>query len=175
MYNLGIEQEFFILRKDLYEKRMDLTQTGRTLYGALPPKNQQFCDHYYGRVDDRIFEILNKAENELLKLGVPMKTKHREVAINQYEVSSYYEDAVVSVDHNMLVMDTLKSVFDKHGYTVLFHEKPFQGANGSGKHCNWSLAYSKNGKFINLLEPGPNPEKNVMFVLFILMTLKAVK
>lgn len=110
-----------------------------------------------------------------MKLGVPVKTKHKEVAVNQYEMSSYYSDAVTSVEHNLLTMEVLKSVFDKHGYVTLFHEKPFHGANGSGKHCNWSLQYNKEGKFENLFEPGQEPEKNVKFILFILMTLKAVQ
>jgi glutamine synthetase len=142
-YCLGIEQEFFVVRKEDYEKRLDLNQCGRSLYGQLPPRNQQFSDHYYGKLNDKMFEVLSECENELLRLGVPVKTKHKEVAVNQFEMSAYYEDAVTSVDHNMLVMDVLKSTFDRHGYTVLLHEKPFKSANGSGKHCNWSLQYSR--------------------------------
>lgn len=174
-YCLGIEQEFFIIRKEEYERRLDLTQTGRTLYGQLPPRNQQFSDHYYGKISDKIFDILSECENQLLRLGVPVKTKHKEVAVNQYEMSAYFEDAVTSVDHNMLVMDVLKSTFEKHGYVVLLHEKPFKSANGSGKHCNWSLQFSREGDFENLFEPGEQPEKNIKFLMFLLLTLKAVQ
>lgn len=152
-----------------------MKQTGRCLYGELPPRNQQFSDHYYGRINEQIFEILNECENKLLRLGVPIKTKHKEVAINQYEISAFYEDAVTSCDHNMLVMETIKEVFDKNGYVALFHEKPFKGANGSGKHCNWSIQYAKGKDIENLFEPGDKPSQNVKFILFMLITLKAVQ
>lgn len=174
-YSLGIEQEFFVIKKEEYEARVDLCQTGRTLYGLLPPRNQQFADHYYSKIGNELLDILSECENSLIKLGVPVKTKHKEVALNQFEMSCFYEDAVNQVDHNMLMMDVLKTGFDKHGYKVLFHEKPWKGANGSGKHCNWSLMYSKGGKFENLFEPGEKPSHNVKFLMFLLITLKAVQ
>jgi glutamine synthetase len=138
---LGLEQEFFVVPKSAYQQRQDLRYTGRTLIGSVGAKNQQFSDHYYAKLPHKIEDILKEVEGELLEIGIPFKTKHNEVANNQFEFCAIYEDAGKAIDHNLITMEILKEVFDKHGYTVLLHEKPFKELNGSGKHANWSINY----------------------------------
>ena len=138
---LGMEQEFFIIPKSAYLKRLDIRSTGRALINDVPPRHQQFSDHYYGKLPARVEDILKEVERELFEIGVPVKTRHKEVAINQFEFCPLYEDCGKAIDHNMITMEVLKEVFDRYGYAVLLHEKPFNHLNGSGKHCNWSLNY----------------------------------
>ena len=174
MFALGIEQEFFIIRKRDFESRIDLKETGRVLYGRDPPHDQEFSDHYFGKLNPKILEILNEVEAELSSVGVALKTKHKEVAINQYEIACCFQNASTSVNHNMVLMDVLRTTFDRHGYTVMFHEKPYGNANGSGKHCNWSVLVNNGEKWDNLFEPSHEGENRTRFLLFVLMTLKAV-
>ena len=135
---LGAEQEYFLIDKKFYLHRPDLLQTGRTLFGATPPKHQQLEDHYFGSIQQRVLNFMNEVEDELWRLGVPAKTRHNEVAPGQFELAPIFEDLNLAVDHNMLIMDTLRLVADRHGFVCLLHEKPFAGVNGSGKHNNWS-------------------------------------
>ena len=144
---------------------------GRTLIGAKPPKGQELEDHYFGSIKDRILACMQETENELFKLGVPVKTRHNEVAPSQYESAPIFEEANVASDHNQMVMETMGRVARRHNLALLLHEKPFAGINGSGKHCNWSLMDSE-GR--NLLEPGATPEKNLQFLVFLAATLKGV-
>ena len=158
---LGTEQEFFLVDHNLYSQRPDLKHCGRTLIGAVPPKHQQLEDHYFGSMPSRVLATISEAELELWKLGVPLKTRHNEVAPHQFEVAPIFEEATVAVDHNLLTMQVLHRVAHRHGLKALFHEKPFAGVNGSGKHCNWSLS-TDDGR--NLLEPTEHPEGNIPFL-----------
>ena len=169
--NLGVEQEFFLVDEANYNARPDLQQTGRTLVGRCPPKTQQLSDHYFGSIPTRVLAAITDAEQELLKLGVPIKTRHNEVAPAQFEMAPVFEEAHVAVDHNLLTMNVLHSAARKHGLVALFHEKPFRGVNGSGKHCNWSVSTNE-GK--NLLEPGQEPKDNIQFLCFLVATILAV-
>ncbi len=168
---LGAEQEYFLIDRSYYEHRPDLLMAGRTLIGAPSPKGQQLEDHYFGSIKERVFAFMTDAESELYKLGVPVKTRHNEVAPNQFECAPVYEEVNVAVDHNQLVMDVFERIALRHGLALLLHEKPFAGINGSGKHCNWSLA-TDTGK--NLLTPGDTPHENLQFVVFLACIVKAV-
>ncbi|KAJ2964511.1 hypothetical protein NQZ79_g728 [Umbelopsis isabellina] len=170
--SLGTEQEYFLIDRALYTLRPDLKITGRTLIGGLPPRHQQLEDHYFGKIPSRVLAAMSECEYELYKLGVPCKTRHNEVAPAQFELAPIYEEAMIAVDHNLLTMDVLHRVAHRHKLKVLFHEKPFKGVNGSGKHCNWSMTTDSG---INLLEPTANPEKNLPFLIFLLATLKALQ
>jgi len=169
---LGPEQEYFLIDLDYYKKRPDLLLTGRTLFGAPSPKGQQLEDHYFGSIKDRVLAFMTDAERELYKLGVPIKTRHNEVAPNQFECAPVFEEANVAADHNQLVMDVFERVALRHGLAALFHEKPFAGINGSGKHNNWSLG-TDTGK--NLLTPGDTPHENMQFLIFLVSIIKAVR
>ncbi|RKO87927.1 hypothetical protein BDK51DRAFT_39029, partial [Blyttiomyces helicus] len=168
---LGTEQEFFLIDRSLYNLRPDLKITGRTLLGVAPPKHQQLEDHYFGQIPSRVLAALSECELDLYKLGVPIKTRHNEVAPNQFEMAPIFEEASVAVDHNLLTMETLHQVAHRHKLKVLFHEKPFKGVNGSGKHCNWALSTDQGD---NLLDPTLKPETNYRFLLFLIATLDAV-
>lgn len=159
---LGTEQEFFLVDRAKASLRPDIKMTGRTLFGCPPPKHQQLEDHYFGYVPSKALAVMAEAEFELWKMGVPVKTRHNEVAPGQFEMAPIFEEASVAVDHNHLTLNTLSRVAHRHGLKALFHEKPFKGINGSGKHCNWSLSTDSG---INLLEPGENPETNDLFLL----------
>ena len=167
---LGAEQEYFLIDKRFYLHRPDLLQTGRTLFGATPPKHQQLEDHYFGSIHQRVLNFMNDVEHELWRLGVPAKTRHNEVAPAQFELAPMFEDLNLAVDHNMLVMDTLRLVADRHGFVCLLHEKPFAGVNGSGKHNNWSINYGET----NLLNPGNNPQQNAVFLTVLSGIIRAV-
>ncbi|MBQ0058787.1 MAG: glutamine synthetase III, partial [Lachnospiraceae bacterium] len=169
--SVGAEQEYFIVDRAKYLERKDLVFTGRTLFGAKPPKGQELDDHYFGTIRPRIAKFMKEVNEELWKLGVPAKTQHNEVAPAQHEVACIYEDANVAVDHNQIVMQTLKRVATRHGLRCLLHEKPFEGVNGSGKHNNWSLTTDDG---INLLDPGKTPHENAQFQLVLACILKAV-
>ncbi|KAH0486645.1 MAG: hypothetical protein KVP17_002988 [Porospora cf. gigantea B] len=160
--SLGTEQEFFLVDEEAATGRVDLQQAGRCLFGRLPCKHQQLSDHYFGSIPSRVLKAIGAAERELWSLGVPSKTRHNEVAPCQFEVAPIFEDAVVAVDHNLLTMEVLKSTAKQQGLLCLFHEKPFDGVNGSGKHCNWSVCTSTGN---NLLEPGDEPQNNIPFLL----------
>ncbi|KAJ3036436.1 hypothetical protein HDV00_002718 [Rhizophlyctis rosea] len=168
---LGTEQEFFLIDRGIYNLRPDLKITGRTLIGTVPPKHQQLEDHYFGQMPSRVLAAISEAELELYKLGVPIKTRHNEVAPAQFEMAPIFEEASVAVDHNLLTMETLHQVAHRHNLKVLFHEKPFAGVNGSGKHCNWSMSTDQGD---NLLDPTLKPETNYRFLLFLVATLDAV-
>ena len=168
---LGPEQEYFLIDMDYYYKRQDLVLTGRTLVGAGPAKGQQLEDQYFGSIKERILSFMHDAEEELYKLGIPAKTRHNEVAPSQFEIAPIYEEANLAVDHNQLVMETLRRVGKKHRLAVLLHEKPFAGINGSGKHLNWSIADDQGNNFLN---PGKTPHENIQFLLFLIATIKAV-
>ena len=155
--------------RDSYYRRPDLQTAGRTLFGTKPPKGQELDDHYFGSIPDRILECMNEVEFELYRLGVPVTTRHNEVAPGQYEMAPIYEDANQAADHQQLVMSTLRRIARKYGLVCLMHEKPFQGVNGSGKHLNWSLGTEDQ----NLLEPGETPHENMQFLFFCSATLKA--
>ena len=167
---LGAEQEYFLIDKKFYLHRPDLLQTGRTLFGATPPKHQQLEDHYFGSIHQRVLKFMNEVEQELWRLGVPAKTRHNEVAPGQFELAPMFEDLNLAVDHNMLIMDTLRLVADRHGFVCLLHEKPFAGVNGSGKHNNWSINYGDT----NLLNPGNNPQQNAVFLTVLCGIIRAV-
>ena len=169
--NLGPEQEYFLIDMDYFYKRQDLVLGGRTVVGAPPAKGQELEDQYFGCIKERISSYMHDVEEELFKLGIPAKTRHNEVAPSQFEIAPVYEEANLAVDHNQLVMDTLKSVARKHNLSALFHEKPFAGINGSGKHVNWSIA-DNNGN--NLLNPGKTPHDNIQFLVFLIATVRAV-
>ena len=168
---VGPEQEYFLIDKAMYEKRKDLVFCGRTLFGAKPSKGQELDDHYFGVIRERIGGFMHDVNIELWKLGVTSKTQHNEAAPAQHEVAPIYESANVAVDHNQLVMETLKRVAGKHGLRCMLHEKPFAGVNGSGKHNNWSIT-TDNG--VNLLEPGQTPNENIQFLLVLACIMKAV-
>ena len=168
---LGWEQEYFLVDTALYNARPDLALTGRTLMGHAAARDQQLEDHYFGSIPERISNFMRDFEIEAYKLGIPIKTRHNEVAPNQFECAPIFEEANLAVDHNLLVMDVMKRMAHKHNFRVIFHEKPFKGINGSGKHSNWSLATDTG---INLLAPGKTPRTNLMFLTFLVNTIKAV-
>ena len=168
---LGSEQEFFLVDEALYNARPDLMMTGRTLMGHYSSKNQQLDDHYLGIIPERVLAFMTELEQEALKLGIPIKTRHNEVAPNQFELAPIYEEANLGSDHNQLLMSLMEQVAHHHQFRVLFHEKPFGGVNGSGKHCNWSLGTNTG---VNLLAPGKNPYHNLQFVTFLVNVLMAV-
>ena len=167
---LGAEQEYFLVDQAYWKKRPDLVLTGRTLFGAPSAKGQQLEDHYFGTIPDRVLSFMNDVERELWKLGIPAKTRHNEVAPAQFELAPQFEELNLATDHNMLVMDTLRSVAERHGFKCLLHEKPYAGVNGSGKHNNWSVAYG--GK--NLLDPGRDPNDNALFLTMLCAVIEAV-
>lgn len=169
--NLGWEQEYFLVDEGLYAARPDLLMSGRTLMGHNSAKNQQLDDHYFGAIPDRVQAFMKELEIEAMKLGIPAKTRHNEVAPNQYELAPIFEEANLATDHNMLVMTLMKKIARKHGFRCLLHEKPFEGVNGSGKHNNWSLG-SDNGH--RLMSPGKTDDENLMFITFVVNTLAAV-
>lgn len=169
---LGWEQEYFLVDEALYNARPDLMMTGRTLMGHSSSKSQQLDDHYFGIIPDRVLAFMTELEMESLRLGIPMRTRHNEVAPNQFELAPVYEEANLSSDHNQLVMSLMERVARRHHFRVLLHEKPFQGVNGSGKHCNWSLGTNTG---TNLLAPGKNPYQNLEFITFLVNVLMAVK
>ena len=169
--NLGWEQEYFLVDESLYSARPDLVLTGRTLMGHESAKNQQMDDHYFGTIPDRVQAFMKDLEIQALELAIPCKTRHNEVAPNQFELAPIYEECNLAVDHNMLLMSLMKKIARKHGFRVLLHEKPFDGVNGSGKHNNWSLS-ADNGKLLH--SPGKTPEENLRFVTFIVETLMGV-
>ncbi|HMP89125.1 MAG TPA: glutamine synthetase III [Kiritimatiellia bacterium] len=166
----GPEQEYFLIDRNFFFARPDLTLCGRTLVGAKPPKGQEFEDQYFGAIPERVLACMLEAERELYKLGVPVKTRHNEVAPSQYEIAPMYENANVAADHQQLVMLTLQRVAQKYGLACLLHEKPFAGINGSGKHLNWSLGNDS----MNLLEPGETPHDNAQFLVFCAAVIRAV-
>lgn len=168
---LGPEQEFFLVDQEFFYRRPDLVTTGRTLFGARPPKGQELEDHYFGAIPERILEYMQAVELELYRLGVPVKTRHNEVAPGQFEMAFLYEEANLAADHQQLTMSTLRRVARRFGLVCLLHEKPFAGVNGSGKHLNWSLATDEE----NLLEPGDTPHKNMQFLFFCAAVLRAVE
>ena len=168
---LGWEQEYFLIDKALAYSRPDIVLAGRTLLGHSPAKGQQLDDHYFGSTPNRALNFMKDLEEECVKLGIPVKTRHNEVAPNQFEIAPLYEEVNLAVDHNSLLMDLMEKIADRHYFKVLFHEKPFEGINGSGKHNNWSLA-TNNG--VNLLSPGTTPTKNLQFLTFFINTIKAV-
>ena len=167
---LGAEQEYFLVRKEDYKDRLDLILTGRTLLGASPSKGQELEEHYFGAIRTEVSEFMKDLDEELWKLGIPAKTKHNEVAPCQHELAPVFEMANVAVDHNMLTMELMKKVADRHGLVCLLHEKPFDGVNGSGKHNNWSMSTETE----NLLEPGDTPNENLQFLIFLAAIIKAV-
>ena len=169
--SLGWEQEYFLIDKSLAVSRPDIELTGRTLLGHSSAKGQQLDDHYFGTIPSRAFNFMRDLENESILLGIPVKTRHNEVAPNQFELAPIYEETNLAVDHNSLIMDLMKKIADRHHFKVLFHEKPFAGVNGSGKHNNWSLSTNSG---INLLAPGKTPMSNLQFLTFFINTIKAV-
>ncbi|MBP3336827.1 MAG: glutamine synthetase III [Clostridia bacterium] len=169
--SVGAEQEYFIIDKKYYDKRDDLMFTGRTLFGAKPPKGQELDDHYYGSIKTKISEYMKDLDEELWTLGILSKTKHNEGAPAQHELAPIFGTTNVATDHNQLIMETMKKVAEKHGLVCLLHEKPFAGVNGSGKHNNWSLSAEGCG---NLMDPGASPSENAQFLLFLSAVIKAV-
>jgi glutamine synthetase len=168
---VGPEQEYFLIDRNFYLQRPDLINAGRSLFGAKPPKGQEMEDHYFGAVRARVLAFMMEAELELYKLGVPVKTRHNEVAPAQFEIAPMYEASNLGTDHNMLVMETLRAVAERHGLACLLHEKPFAGVNGSGKHVNWSMATASG---MNLLDPGNTPHENAQFLTFLTAVIAAV-
>ncbi len=168
---VGAEQEYFLVDKEVYEKRLDLTTCGRTLFGAHPPKGQELEDHYFGKIKQRVWDYMSDLDEELWKLGVYAKTKHNEVAPAQHELACVYTPSNDAVDHNQIVMSVMKSVANRHGMVCLLHEKPFDGINGSGKHNNWSMSTDRGE---NLLDPTDHPENNPRFLLFLAAVITAV-
>ncbi len=168
---LGWEQEYFVVDEQLYNARPDLVLSGRTLFGNASARNQQLADHYFGTIPERVYNFIIEFEQEALRLGIPIKTRHNEVAPNQFECAPHFEFANIAADHNILLMDNIDKIAKKHGLRVLLHEKPFKGINGSGKHNNFSLATNTG---INLLEPGKNPETNLMFLTFFINVIKSI-
>ena len=169
--SLGIEQEYFLVDEELYHKRPDLVFAGRTLMGNMPAKGQQLEDHYFGSIPERVYNYMTDFEKEALKLGIPLKTRHNEVAPGQYECAPMFEEADIAIDHNSLLMDVMQSVAGRHKLKVIWHEKPFKGVNGSGKHNNWSIITDTG---VNLLSPGHSPIDNLQFLTFFVNTIKAV-
>tara|TARA_Y100000385_G_C13064446_1_gene626017 strand:- start:228 stop:1940 length:1713 start_codon:yes stop_codon:yes gene_type:complete len=169
--SLGWEQEYFLVDSALYNARPDIMMSGRALIGHAPAKGQQLDDHYFGSIPDRALMFIQEYEVEALKLGIPVTTRHNEVAPNQFECAPMYEEADLAVDHNLLLMDLMEKIARKHNLRVLLHEKPFAGLNGSGKHNNWSLSTNTG---VNLLSPGKNPKSNLQFLTFFVNTIKAI-
>ena len=169
--NVGPEQEYFLIDKAMFEKRLDLIFTGRTLYGAPSPKGQELDDHYFGVIKPRVASFMEEVDRELWKLGISAKTEHNEVAPAQHELATIYTTCNLACDQNQLVMEMMTKIAEKHHFVVLFHEKPFEGVNGSGKHNNWSISTDTG---INLLSPGDTPFKNQVFLLFLAAVIKAV-
>lgn len=168
---LGWEQEYFVVDRAFFSARPDLALTGRTLFGHTVAKGQQLDDHYFGSIPDRVHAFMRDFETEALRLGIPVKTRHNEVAPNQFECAPVFEEANLAVDHNLLLMDLMEKVSHKHDFVVLLHEKPYAGLNGSGKHNNWSLATDKG---TNLLQPAKTPKENLQFLTFFVNTIKAI-
>src|SRR6056297_796033 len=168
---VGCEQEYFLIDQEFYYRRPDLMTSGRTLVGAKPPRGQELDDHYFGTIQERVLSFMLEAEKELYKLGIPVKTRHNEVAPGQFEIAPIFETCNIAADHQQLMMITLKRVARNYGMECLLHEKPFDGLNGSGKHLNWSLSTSSG---MNLLEPGDSPHDNMQFMFFFTAILKAV-
>ena len=169
--SLGIEQEYFLVDIALFNARPDLYLTGRTLFGHMSAKNQQLEDHYFGSIPERVYVFMQDMETEALQLGIPLKTRHNEVAPSQFECAPIYEEINLAIDHNQLLMDLIDRVAKRHNFKVLLHEKPYAGINGSGKHNNWSMI-TNTGK--NLLSPGKTPKNNLMFLTFFVNTIRAV-
>ena len=167
---VGPEQEYFLIRKEDYEKRLDIVLTGRTLFGSAPSKGQELEEHYFGTIRPVVSEFMKELDEELWKLGVPAKTKHNEVAPAQHELAPIYDTTNVAIDHNLLTMEMMKKVASRHGLVCLQHEKPFEGVNGSGKHNNWSISTREE----NLLDPGDTPMENLQFMVFLTAVVKAV-
>src|SRR6186713_2293726 len=167
----GPEQEYFLIDLNFYLSRPDLINAGRTLFGAKPPKGQELEDQYFGAIADRVMDFMSDIETELYKVGVPVKTRHNEVAPSQYEIAPVFENANVATDHQMMTMETLKRTAPKYGLACLLHEKPFAGVNGSGKHLNWSMSDDEGN---NLLGPGANPHDNMQFLVFCTAVIRAV-
>ncbi len=168
---VGPEQEYFLIDRDMYLKRRDLVYTGRTLFGAKPPKGQEMEDHYFGVIKPKVKAFMEDLDEELWKLGVLAKTEHNEVAPSQHELAPIFADANVAADHNQLTMEVMKKVAARHGLACLLHEKPFEGVNGSGKHNNWSMSTDRGA---NLLDPGDSPRENAQFLLFLVAIIEAV-
>ena len=168
---VGSEQEYFLVPLDLYEQRKDLVFTGRTLFGAKPPKGQELDDHYFGNIKEGVASFMRELDEELWKLGISAKTEHNEVAPSQHELAPIYNTSNIACDHNQLTMELMKKIAKRHGYACLLHEKPFAGVNGSGKHNNWSLSTNEGE---NLFEPGKSPYKNAQFLLFLSAVIKGV-
>ena len=168
---LGVEQEYFLVNKDLFEAREDLLLTGRTLFGAPAPKGQELSDHYYGKIKEKVINFMSDVDVELWKLGVPSKTRHNEVAPNQFEIAPLFSVANLASDQNQIIMQTIEKTALRHNMVALLHEKPFEGVNGSGKHNNWSLS-TDDGK--NLFSPGKDPQTNKSFLLFVSAVIEAV-
>jgi uncharacterized Fe-S cluster protein YjdI len=166
----GPEQEFFLIDQEFYYRRPDLVNCGRTLFGAKPPRGQELEDHYFGTIPERVLAFMMEVERELYRLGVPVKTRHNEVAPGQFEMAPIYENANIAADHQQLMMLKLRNTARKYGLVCLLHEKPFAGVNGSGKHLNWSFATES----MNLLEPGDTPHDNMQFLFFCTAVLRAV-
>ena len=169
--SVGTEQEYFLITKEMYEQRKDLRFTGRTLFGAKPPKGQEMDDHYFGAIKPRVEAYMEDLNKELWKLGIFAKTEHNEVAPAQHELAPIYTTTNIATDHNQLTMEMMQKVAEKHGLVCLLHEKPFAGVNGSGKHNNWSLTTDSG---VNLLSPGETPHENAQFLLFLCAVIKAV-
>ena len=167
---LGAEQEYFLIDRSYYMKRPDLLQTGRTVFGAAPAKHQQLEDHYYGSIRPRVLKFMQEVDEQLWRLGIPAKTRHNEVAPAQFELAPVFEDLNLAVDHNMMIMEVLRQTAERNGFACLLHEKPFEGVNGSGKHCNWSIAYGDR----NLLKPGKNPKENAIFLTVLSAVIRAI-
>jgi len=168
---LGAEQEYFLIDEEFYYRRPDLVLTGRTLFGAKPPRGQELEDHYFGSIPDRVLSFMTAVEHQLYALGIPVKTRHNEVAPGQYEIAPIFENSNIAADHQQLIMQTLRNTARKYGLVALLHEKPFAGINGSGKHCNWSIGTDTG---INLLEPGDTPHDNLQFLFFCTAVIRAV-
>ncbi|MDR0503889.1 MAG: glutamine synthetase III [Treponema sp.] len=168
---VGPEQEYFLIDKEAFLKRPDLIYTGRTLFGARPPKGQELEDHYFGCIKPRVSDFMKELDEELWKLGVYAKTKHNEVAPAQHELAPVFSTTNIATDHNQITMELMKTIANKHGFACLLHEKPFAGVNGSGKHNNWSISTDTG---LNLLEPGDTPQDNAQFLLFLVALIKAI-
>ena len=168
---VGCEQEYFLIDQEFYYRRPDLMTAGRTLVGAKPPRGQELDDHYFGSIPERVLSFMLEAEKELYKLGIPVKTRHNEVAPSQFEIAPIFETCNIAADHQQLMMIILKRVARKYGFECILHEKPYDGLNGSGKHLNWSMSTTEG---MNLLEPGDNPHDNMQFLFFFSAVLKAV-
>lgn len=168
---LGAEQEYFLIDEEFFYRRPDLVMTGRTLFGARPPRGQELEDHYFGSIPDRVLSFMTDVESQLYALGIPVKTRHNEVAPSQFEIAPIFEPSNLAADHQQLTMQILRNTARRYGMVALLHEKPFAGINGSGKHCNWSMATDTG---INLLEPGDTPHDNLQFLFFCTAVIKAV-